>query len=171
MLHPAFTAWRTTGALAPCRILLPGAGRGGEPLSLARDGFDVTVVEPSAKAVAVQVVRLQAAGLTGAVHAADLLAWRSPGTFDAIYDEGGLSAQPPPARPSYVAKLRHCLRPGGHLFILLAQTGQPGGPPFDCPLAAVRPLFGGGWQWPDAEPVMVPHPNGRGDIPLMLRRV
>ncbi|MEJ1978926.1 MAG: class I SAM-dependent methyltransferase [Acetobacteraceae bacterium] len=67
--------------LAPCRILLPGAGRSGEPLALARDGFDVTIVDSAPSPVAVQRVRMQAAGLAADVREADLLAWTPDAPF------------------------------------------------------------------------------------------
>ena len=35
-INPAFLAWRDSGALAPCRILISGGGRSLEPLALAK---------------------------------------------------------------------------------------------------------------------------------------
>jgi hypothetical protein len=170
-LNPAFTTWRTSGALVPCRILLPGAGRSGEPLALARAGFDVTIVDTAATAVAVQQVRLRSAGLKGAVHEADLLEWVADAPFDAIYDQTFLCALPPAVLPAYAARLHAWLRPGGKLFILLMQTGQPGGPPFDCPPDRMRALFGEGWFWPDALSAPVPHGPTQYEIPAILTRV
>ena len=57
-LNPAFLAWRESGELAPCRILVPGGGRSLEPLALAGAGFDVTVVDAAASAVASQRAHL-----------------------------------------------------------------------------------------------------------------
>jgi methyl halide transferase len=169
-LHPAFLSWRAAGTLAPCRILLPGAGRSGEPLVLARDGFDVTVVDSAPSALAVQRVRLQAAGLAGHVHEADLLAWSPDSPFDAIYDQTCLCALPPAVWGSYAARLHAWLRPGGALFILLMQTGTADGPPFDCPPDAMRALFAAGWSWPQELAEMVPHSLGKGEIPVVIRR-
>ncbi len=170
-LHPAFLSWRAGGLLSPCRILLPGAGRSGEPLALARDGFDVTTVDVTPSAVAVQRVRLQAARLPGAVHEADLLEWTAPAPFDAVYDQTCLCALPPDTWPRYAGRLHEWLRPGGQLFMLLMQTGAPGGPPFDCPPDAIRVLFGAGWQWPAELGAAVPTEVGRGEIPVVLTRV
>ncbi len=166
-LNPAFVSWRGNGELAPCRILLPGAGRSGEPLALARDGFDITVVDLAPTSVAVQRVRLEAASLAGAVHEADLLAWQPAAPFDAVYDQTCLCALPPAVLPDYAARLHGWLRPGGRLFILFMQTGKPGGPPFDCPLPAMRALFGAGWAWP-AE--TAPRTD-RSEIPVVLTRL
>ena len=169
-LNPAFVSWRGSGALSPCRILLPGAGRSGEPLALARDGFDVTVVDLAPTSVAVQRVRLEAASLAGAVHEADLLAWQPAAPFDAVYDQTCLCALPPPVLPDYAARLHGWLRPGGRLFILFMQTGKPGGPPFDCPLPAMRTLFGAGWAWPAEDAPAAPRTD-RSEIPVVLTRL
>ena len=169
-LNPAFVTWRADGTLAPCRILLPGAGRSGEPLALARDGFDVTVVDLAPTAAEVQRVRLQAAALEGAVHEADLLEWAAPAPFDAVYDQTCLCALPPPVLPAYVAQLHRWLRPGGKLFILFMQTGKEGGPPFDCPMDRMRALFAAGWSWPGELGKLNPHNFATGEIPAVLTR-
>ena len=170
-LNPAFVAWRSAGALAPCRILLPGVGRSGEPLALARAGFDITAVDLSESAVAVQRARLEAAGLPGAVQRADLLAWTPDAPFDAVYDQTCLCALPPDVWPDYAARLHAWLRPGGRLFILFMQTGRPGGPPFDCPPDAMRALFGEGWQWPGALGESQAAMTDKNELPAVLTRL
>ncbi len=176
-LNPAFVTWRASGALSPCRILLPGAGRSGEPLALARDGFDVTVVDLAATAVDVQRVRLQAARLPGTVEQADLLDWQPAEPFDAVYDQTCLCALPPAILPEYVLQLHRWLRPNGSLFVLFMQTGKEGGPPFDCDLGRMRALFTKGWAWPDsvAEPVLHGMATAPGmatsEIPAVLTRL
>ena len=175
-LNPAFVTWRATGALAPCRILLPGAGRSGEPLALARDGFDVTVVDLAATAVEVQRVRLQAAAQRGTVVKADLLDWQPAEPFDAVYDQTCLCALPPAILPDYAAQLHRWLRPGGQLFVLFMQTGKDGGPPFDCPMDRMHTLFTAGWSWPDSLPIPVVHGMSTApgmttsEIPTVLTR-
>ncbi len=169
-LNPAFVAWRASGRLAPCRILLPGAGRGGEPLALARDGFDVTVVDPVPRAVAVQRVRMQSFGLAAEIHQADPMGWSPAAPFDVVYDHVCLAALPPAQREGYAARLLAWLRPGGALFVLLPQTGAAGGPPFDCPPDAMRKLFAAGWSWPDNLPANVPHSLAKGEIPVVIHR-
>lgn len=170
-LNPAFVTWRASGALAPCRIMLPGAGRSGEPLALAREGFDITVVDLSPTAADVQRVRLQAAGLPGAVVQADLLEWQPSEPFDAVYDQTCLCALPPPVLPDYVAQLHRWLLPGGRLFILFMQSEREGGPPFNCPIEAMRRLFATGWSWPDQLLERVPHGTQTEEIPAILTRL
>lgn len=170
-LNAAFVTWRQDGVMMPCRILVPGAGRSGEPLALCQDGFDVTVVDSAPSAIAVQLVRINAAGLTAKIHEADLLTWSPQDPFDAIYDQTCLCALPPSAWPAYVAQLRSWLRPDGLLFLLAMQTGKEGGPPYDCPEEAMRALFADGWEWPTEMAEIVPHSLAQGEIPIVLRRL
>lgn len=169
-LNPAFVKWRREGLLSPCRVLIPGAGRSGEPVALCQDGFDVTVVDSAPSAIAVQRVRLHAASLSADIYEADLLTWSPNAPFDAVYDQTCLCALDPADWPTYAAQLSRWLRPGGALFLLAMQTGRQGGPPFDCPPDAMRALFHTGWEWPDILPGRVPHNAAWGEIPILLRR-
>src|SRR5215469_11670738 len=74
-LNPAFLAWRESGALTPCRVLVPGAGRSLEPIALAEAGFDVTIVDAAPSAVAAQRARVARLQLSAKVEEADLFAW------------------------------------------------------------------------------------------------
>ena len=171
-LHPAFLVWREAGLLAPCRILVPGAGRSTEPQALAEAGFSVTVVDASPTAIATQRARLERVHMSSAVELADLFAWQPLSLFDAVYDQACLCALPPKLWPDYTARLHGWLRPGGHLFILFMQTGKPDGPPFHCDVVAMRRLFDAErWDWPDSLPAIMPHPSGVGaEQPAVLRR-
>ncbi len=170
-LNPAFLTWRNEGTLKPCRILVPGAGRSGEPLALSHDRFDVTVVDSAPSALAVQRARLQAYGHAEKVYEADLLSWSPETPFDVIYDQTCLCAFPPESWPAYAARLHKWLAPGGRLFLLAMQVGREGGPPFDCPPDAMRTLFKIGWQWPDILSDPVPHSLAQYEIPIVLGRI
>ena len=172
-LHPAFVDWQESGVLAPCNILVPGAGRSTEPTALADAGFTVTVVDAAPTAVATQRARLERVHMKAQVVLSDLFTWQAPAPFDAVYDQACLCALPPPLWPKYVARLSDWLRPGGQLFILFMQTGKDGGPPFHCSVAAMRNLFDAAhWTWPDTLPEMIPHPTGVGtEQPAVLRRL
>jgi len=170
-LHPAFLTWRETGALSPCRILVPGAGRSPEPLALAEAGFDVTVVDAAESAVAVQQARLERLHVSARIELADLFAWTPAAQFDAIYDQTCLCALPPALWPDYAARLAAWLRPGGALFVMFMQTGRDSGPPFHCDLPAMRTLFPDNiWTWPGALPMLVEHSPGFTEQPAELRR-
>lgn len=167
-INPAFLGWRASGALSPCRILIPGAGRSPEPAELARAGFDVTVLDVAPSATAFQRERLRDAGT---VVEADLFAWIPETPFDAVYDQTCLCALPPALLPDYEAGLRHWLRPDGALFVLFMQTGKESGPPFDCPIPRMRELFARErWTWPADLPPPVPHVGGIEEQPAILRR-
>lgn len=165
VINPAFTAWRAAGDLAPCRILVPGAGRSPEPEALLRDGFDVVALDLADSAVADQAGRI---GASRAVQA-DVTTWQADTPFDAVYDQTCLCALPPALWVAYEAQLRRWLRPGGRLFILFMQTGKEGGPPFDCPIPAMRMLFSG-WTWPAELAQGLPHGLGTIEQPAMLIR-
>jgi hypothetical protein len=170
-LNPAFLAWRNSGELAPCRILVPGAGRSTEPLALAEAGFDVTVIDMAESAVAAQRARLERVQVNARVELANLLRWEPSAPFDAVYDQTCLCALPPSAWPRYEACLGRWIRPGGTLFALFMQTHSAGGPPFNCDLRDMRRLFSATeWDWPDTMPPPVAHPSGRSEQPAVLRR-
>ena len=149
---PAFTAWRASEVLSPCRVLVPGAGRSPEPAEMLADGFDVTALDLAESAIAFQAERL---GADRAVLG-DVTRWMPDAPFDAIYDQTCLCALPPKLWPAYEAQLQRWLRPGGRLFVLFMQTGKEGGPPFDCAIPAMQALFAD-WIWPDQWEEAFPH--------------
>lgn len=164
-INPSFASWLASGELAPCRILIPGAGRSPEPAALLEAGFDVMALDLADSAVAFQAAALGA----GRAIQADVTTWMPDQLFDAIYDQTCLCALPPDLWPAYEARLRRWLRPGGRLFVLFMQTDRDGGPPFDCPLPAMRPLFSA-WTWPDTLADGVPHGLGTVEQPAILVR-
>jgi len=169
-LNPSFVAWREAGALASCRILVPGAGRSPEPLALAEAGFDVTLVDLSATATATQRARLERLHVKALVVQADILQWSPAAPFDAIYDQACLCALPPAIWPDYAQRLHRWLRPGGGLYILFMQSTRAGGPPFHCDLTAMRELFPtSAWVWPEALPPVVEHSPGLAEQSAVLR--
>jgi methyl halide transferase len=169
-LNPAFLAWRESGELSPCRILIPGGGRSVEPVAMADAGFDVTVVDGAASAVAAQRARMDRLHVPAKVEQSDLFVWNPDAPFDAIYDQTCLCSLPPATWPDYAARLHSWLRPGGALFVLFMQTGVAGGPPFHCDMDDMRELFPSiKWDWPDVLPSVVAHSPGRVEQPAVLR--
>jgi SAM-dependent methyltransferase len=163
--NPAFTAWRASEVLSPCRVLVPGAGRSPEPAEMLADGFDVTALDLAESAIAFQAERL---GADRAVLG-DVTRWMPDAPFDAIYDQTCLCALPPKLWPAYEAQLQRWLRPGGRLFVLFMQTGKEGGPPFDCAIPAMQALFAD-WIWPDQWEEAFPHGLGTIEQPAILQR-
>lgn len=168
---PAARAWIAVGAVPSGRVLVPGCGNGHEVLELARYGCEVTAVDIAQQPVEALRARLREAGLVADVVQADLMSWRPEQPFDAIYEQTCLCALDPIYRAAYELRLATWLKPGGSLFALFMQTGEDGGPPFDCQLPAMRELFDGArWQWPD-ELGRIPHPNGfHEEAAVLVRR-
>ncbi len=170
-LNPVFLAWRESGLLAPCRILVPGGGRSPEPVALAQAGFDVTVVDAAPSAVAMQRAWMERLGIAATIEQADLFAWDPGEPFDAVYDQTCLCSLPPALWPNYVRRLHRWLRPDGALFVLFVQNDRRSGPPFHCDIAGMRRLFAEpAWQWPDVLPERVAHPSAVAEQPAVLRR-
>jgi SAM-dependent methyltransferase len=55
---PQLAAWLASGALTPCRILVPGCGGGYEVVALAQAGFNVTALDYAPAAIALTRERL-----------------------------------------------------------------------------------------------------------------
>lgn len=171
MVSAALHAWLEPGALEPCRILVPGCGRGHEVVELARRGFAVTAIDIAPSACSHVQRELAAADVNGEVICGDLFEFNSAAPFDAIYEQTCLCAITPEQRRPYEQQLYHWLRPGGVLYALLMQTGAEGGPPFHCDLLKMHRLFDEQrWQWPQREPLLTPHRNGRFELGYVLHR-
>lgn len=67
---PALLDWLK--ALKPCRILVPGCGRGHEVIELARRGFDVTAVDIATPAIDHMQAMLEKEKLTATLIHGDL---------------------------------------------------------------------------------------------------
>ena len=171
-LNPAFLAWRNSGILTQCRILIPGGGRSLEPLALSEAGFDVTMVDAAPSAVAAQRSLFERLRLPARAEQANLFDWEPDQPFDAIYDQTCLCALPPGLWPGYARRLHRWLRPDGSLFILFMQSDRPNGPPFHCGIDAMPRLFAApAWRWSEPLPERVEHPSGLAEQPALLRRL
>lgn len=156
---PAVHAWLASGALTPCRIFIPGCGRGYEVTYLAQLGFDVTAIDLAPSAVQALRAALTIAKVSAQALEADIFRWQPYAPFDAIYEQTALCAIDPAMRSDYAERLWTWLKPGGKLYALFMQTGQPGGPPFHCELADMRALFPAErWLWPE-QSTRIPHPS------------
>lgn len=169
---PALHGWLEQGELAPCRILIPGCGRGHEAVELARRGFAVTALDIAPAPLEHLQAELARAGVGAELVRADALHWRPAVPFDAIYEQTCLCALPPADWPAYEAQLHAWLRPGGRLFALFMQTEREGGPPFHCALPAMRDLFPAArWAWAGEAHKEVPHSTGLFEYAAVLTRV
>lgn len=168
-ISPALTDWFEK--LKPCRILIPGCGRGYEVMELARRGFDVTGVDIATPAIEHMQSELDCKGISATLIHGDLFELELD-PFDAIYEQTCLCALQPKQWPAYETWLHNHLKPGGQLLAMFMQTGQEGGPPFHCDLSEMKLLFDSSrWKWPDSDGDSVPHPSGRHELAHLLARI
>jgi SAM-dependent methyltransferase len=179
--HPWLVDAVDGGALAPCRLLVPGCGSGHEVAFLARRGFDVTGLDYAPAAVARARERLAGAGDVAGradVVLADALQWRPPRPFDAIHEQTCLCALHPDRWMDYAAQLHRWLVPGGRLVAMVVQVPRDGaarglieGPPYHCDINAVRALLPADrWAWPRPPYARLPHPAGFAELAVELIR-
>jgi len=170
-ISPALADWIDAGELTPCRILVPGCGRGHEVSELARHGYAVTAIDVAPAALAHLHRELERIGAQAELVQADALTWQPEHPFDAVYEQTCLCALQREHWQVYAAQLHAWLRPGGRLYALFMQTGKDGGPPFHCALESMRELFPEDrWIWPEQLERRIPHPIGHVEIPGMLIR-
>ncbi len=176
---PQLLAWLDSGALAPCRILVPGCGGGWEVAELARRGFDVTGLDYAPAAVQRTRDLLQSQQLRGEVLQADVLHFEPDQPFDAVYEQTCLCALHPDHWIAYAQRLHQWLVPGATLWGLFVQVPRPAavqegrieGPPYHCDINAVRALFAGSrWHWPRPPYTQVPHPRLSHELAVPLTR-
>jgi len=176
--NPQLGTWLVTGALKPCRILVPGCGSGYEVAVLAQAGFEVTALDYSPEAIALTRKLLDAEGLKATVVEADALAWQPEKPFDAIYEQTCLCALYPDQWRDYADQLHRWLAPSGKLFALFVQMLRPGaaegkieGPPYHCDIHAMRALLPEPhWSWPKPPYPRTAHPRGLEELAVILER-
>lgn len=167
---PALIRWLELG-VAGQRVLVPGAGSGYEVVSLAKAGHCVTAIDLAPSALSRLSTLLDDAGATATLCQADMLSWQAEKPFDSVYEQTSLCALAPDSWPHYIRQLHTWLSPGGTLMAQFMQTGEPGGPPFDCPLERMRELFtDDAWDWQDDTAMRIDHPSGRHEVSIALTR-
>lgn len=175
---PQLLHWLDSDELKPCRIAVPGCGKGWEVAELARRGFDVIGLDYTAGAVKETQALLTQRVLSAQVVQADVLSYKPEQLLDAVYEQTCLCAIDPDHWITYADQLAHWIKPGGTLYILFMQVDRPGakdglkqGPPFHCDINAMYALFNSAhWAWPDAQPTRVAHPNGWHELAIRLVR-
>lgn len=167
---PMLNQWIDAGNLQPCRILVPGCGRGHEVIALAESGFEVTAIDFADEAIASLTKLLDQRGLHANVIQCDLFAFESAQTFDAVYEQTSLCAIHPSQWQTYEQLVTCWLRPGGSLFAAFMQTDKLDGPPFHCELSTMKNLFRpANWLW-HGLPTRVEHPSGTHELACILER-
>lgn len=116
--------------LQPGRALDLGSGPGRNGLWLARQGWQVTLLDASRVALEQAAAKARALGVSVELRYADAMAFEAPaGSFDLV-----VVANLHPGRerlPGVLERAAACLAPGGHLFVvghdraMLGRTGPP----------------------------------------------
>lgn len=175
--NPQLLSWLDSGALQPCRIAVPGCGRGWEIAELAKRGFTVVGIDYTPAAVEMARNLINAQGLNAQIVQHDVLRYQPEEKFDAVYEQTCLCALHPEHWFAYAQQLRHWLRPGGNLWVLFMQMirtsaseeGAIVGLPYHCDINAMRALFPQErWQWPKPPYAKVAHPNQSHELALRL---
>jgi methyl halide transferase len=168
---PSLTSLLDNKSCKPCRLLVPGCGRGYEVALLAEQGFDVTAIDIAPSAVRAARGLLAQHGLIASIVQTNFMEWIADEPFDAIYEQTSLCALSPDNWTAYERKLWGWLKPGGKLFAHFLQTDQPGGPPFHCDMSEMKTLFNTSkWEWPDEVPRKIEHPSGKHEFSCTLVR-
>ena len=176
--NPQLAVWLDSKALKPCRILVPGCGSGHEVAVLAQQGFEVTALDYAPAAIALTKEKVERMGARATLVDADVLTWKAPGPFDAIYEQTCLCALHPDHWRRYADLLGDWLAPRGRLFALLMQVSRPGategrieGPPYHCDINAMRALFPeANWAWPAPPYARLSHPRTWVELAVVLVR-
>ena len=173
---PALIQWLKQAAIKTGdRVLVPGCGRGHEVITLAQHGVWVTAIDiaPSATEYLQQQLKALPEHTRQYVNVilGDLFAFQSSKYFDVIYEQTCLCAIESSQRSDYAKCLQQWLKPKGLLLAQFMQTSVEGGPPFHCDLLQMRQLFSDElWNWPQAEPLFVPHHHGRFELGYALQK-
>lgn len=139
---PAPPLVRGAAALAPCRAVVVGCGKGHDALALAERGFRVTAVDFAPGAIAAARKAARARKLDVEVLEADVLAL--PGShepWDLWVEHTCFCAIEPRERKAYVEAAARSLVPRGRLLALFHAHPRPGGPPYGSNPEEIRRLF------------------------------
>jgi methyl halide transferase len=127
------------------RVLIPGAGRGYEPIYMHRAGFTHIVVCDWSEAALKHLSEIEPSFPKDNLVCADF--FELTGTFDLLLEQTFFCAIDPARRRDYVQKASELLRPGGTLAgLLFAQEFPLEGPPFGGTKQEYEALFSPGFH-------------------------
>jgi len=140
---PPFVRLHRDGVIAPCRVAVPGCGRGWEVAWLAGQGYQVAGIDFAPAAIEATRDRVHAAGATAHLVCSDLFGLPDDlaGGFDLVLEQTCFCAIAPHRRPEYVDAVHRLLAPGGRLIALFYACEGSGGPPFTTDPKDVAALF------------------------------
>jgi SAM-dependent methyltransferase len=112
--------------IQPCRAIEFGCGTGTNAVWLARQGFEVTAVDVSARAVSRARERAAAARVRVEFRAADLRDyWKLGAGYEFFFDRGCYHAVRRVDQEGYLQTVDHCTAPRGMGLILTGNAREP----------------------------------------------
>ncbi|TET13201.1 MAG: methyltransferase domain-containing protein, partial [Candidatus Thorarchaeota archaeon] len=124
--HPALVNLVETKRIVPGRVFEPGPGLGHDAVYLASNGFRVTALDISKRAVSTLRKRVEKLGLDVDLIVGDVL--RDSPTereFDYIFERSVLQTLPPSQRAHYVLCLTEILKPKGEYIGIIRGPRTP----------------------------------------------
>ena len=124
--HPALVNLVETKRIVPGRVFEPGPGSGYDAVYLASNGFRVTALDISKRAVSMLRKRVEKLGLDVDLIVGDVLR-DSPtdGEFDYVFERSVLQTLPPTQRANYVLRLAGILKPTGEYIGIIRGPREP----------------------------------------------
>ena len=156
---------RSTGVNTGASIIDIGGGASRLVDALLDQGFAVTVLDLSEKALAIAKARLGAVGAKVRWVVADVTKWKPSETYDVWHDRAALHfLTDPEDRVVYAERVHKAVRPGGHVII---GTFAPDGPERCSSLQVVRhdaaslaQMLGSEFELTDSRPYSHRTPTG-----------
>lgn len=128
---------------APCRVLVPGCGKGYEVRLFAERGHDVLGIDFSDAALEQAAAFL--GPLAGRLSKADFFRFDAR-PFDLVYERAFLAALPRRLWPQWAARMGELVRPGGVLAGVFYFDDNERGPPFGIAAQRLSALLQEGFE-------------------------
>ncbi|MCK4483596.1 MAG: methyltransferase domain-containing protein [Candidatus Thorarchaeota archaeon] len=124
--HPALVNLVETKRIVPGRVFEPGPGLGHDAVYLASNGFRVTALDISTRAVSMLRKRITKLGLDIDLIVGDVLRdGPTEGEFDYIFERSVLQTLPPTQRAHYILRLAKNLKPKGEYLGIIRGPREP----------------------------------------------
>ncbi|HLC52632.1 MAG TPA: class I SAM-dependent methyltransferase [Candidatus Nanoarchaeia archaeon] len=129
--------------IQPCKVLELGCGHGNDSIFLAKNGFKVTAIDISKKAIAEAKRRAKIAGvkirfLVEDASRLDLV----KETFQFIYDRACFHFIPEEKRNGYLTNIKRLLKKDGYFVLIVSSDQERARGPYQFSTENIRQIFG-----------------------------
>ncbi|MBI4616089.1 MAG: methyltransferase domain-containing protein [Planctomycetes bacterium] len=153
---PGLLSLLDEGVLAPCRVLVPGCGRGHDALLLADRGFDVVALDYAPEAIRLAEDLAATRGESRVRFLVqDFLCFEAAEPFDLLWEHTCFPALHSSLRQGYARAIARLVRPGGILAGVFFVGSSPGGPPFEATTEEIEALLSPAFEKLAWEPARV----------------